>query len=52
MRELRAAHRPVPVEELARVLPDDADRFRRALEGLVTDGLAVASSDGYALPHA
>jgi A/G-specific adenine glycosylase len=52
MRELRAAHRPVPVEELARVLPDDADRFRRALAGLVADGLAVASSDGYALPHA
>lgn len=51
MRELRAAHRPVPAPELARVLPDDPDRFRRALDGLVADGLAVASSDGYALPH-
>lgn len=52
MRELRAAHRPVPRDELARVLPDDPDRFRRAIEGLVADGLAVASADGYALPHA
>lgn len=52
MRELRAAHRPVPAEELARVLPDDTERFHRALDGLVADGLAVASPDGYALPHA
>lgn len=52
MRELRAAHRPVPRDELAQVLPDDPARFRRALDGLVADGLAVASSDGYALPHA
>ncbi|MEI5582766.1 MULTISPECIES: A/G-specific adenine glycosylase [unclassified Agromyces] len=52
MRELRAAHRPVPADDLARVLPDDPERFRRALGGLVADGLAVASPDGYALPHA
>ncbi|MGR2753733.1 A/G-specific adenine glycosylase [Agromyces arachidis] len=52
MRELRAAHRPVPARELATVLPEDPDRFRRALDGLVADGLAVDSRDGYALPHA
>lgn len=49
MRELRAAHRTVPREDLARVLADDA-RLARALDGLVADGLAVRADDGFALP--
>ncbi|MFE5673283.1 A/G-specific adenine glycosylase [Agromyces sp. NPDC056523] len=49
MRELRAAHRPVAREELARLLDDDA-RLERAVEGLVADGLAVRTNGGYALP--
>lgn len=51
MRELRAAHRPVPRDELARALTDDA-RLSRALAGLVADGLAVRSDEGFALPEA
>ena len=51
MRRLRAAHRPVPRDELARVLVDDA-RLSRALDGLVADGLAVRTSEGFALPEA
>jgi A/G-specific adenine glycosylase len=49
MRELRAAHRPVARDELARVL-DDPVRLERAIEGLVADGLAVRAEGGYALP--
>ncbi|BDZ53550.1 HhH-GPD family protein [Agromyces marinus] len=48
MRELRAAHRPVPREDLEPVVPDD--RLGRALTTLVADGLAVHSHGGYALP--
>ncbi|GAA2039771.1 A/G-specific adenine glycosylase [Agromyces tropicus] len=47
LRELRAAHRPVALEELARVVDD---RLDRALEGLVADGLAVRVDGGYVLP--
>ena len=41
MRELRAAHRPVGRDELARSGPD-ATQLERATAGLVADGLAVA----------
>ncbi len=51
MRELRAAHRPVPRAELERLFDDEA-RLTRAIDGLVADGLAVRTSDGYALPEA
>ncbi|HEU4757732.1 MAG TPA: A/G-specific adenine glycosylase [Agromyces sp.] len=51
MRELRAAHRPVRRDELARVLTDGA-RLSRALDGLVADGLAVRTDEGFALPEA
>jgi A/G-specific adenine glycosylase len=51
MRELRAAHRPVPRDELARLLADDA-RLARALDGLVADGLAERTREGFALPDA
>ncbi|MBM7504360.1 A/G-specific adenine glycosylase [Agromyces aurantiacus] len=51
MRELRATHRPVPRDVLAGLLADDA-RLARALDGLVADGLAVATADGFALPEA
>jgi A/G-specific adenine glycosylase len=50
MRELRAAHRPVRRDELTRVLADDA-RLSRALDGLVADGLAVPTDEGFALPQ-
>ncbi|HET8779067.1 MAG TPA: A/G-specific adenine glycosylase [Agromyces sp.] len=45
MRELRAAHRPVERRELE-PLWADAAQLERAIAGLVTDGLAVASADG------
>ncbi|GAA4376239.1 A/G-specific adenine glycosylase [Agromyces bauzanensis] len=52
MRELRAAHRPVPRDELDAVW-SDAAQLARALAGLVDDGLAVAGDDGaLALPDA
>ncbi|WP_438856250.1 HhH-GPD family protein [Agromyces sp. M3QZ16-3] len=51
MRELRAAHRPIPHEELARAVADP-DRLARALDGLVADGLAVLVDGGVALPEA
>lgn len=49
MAQLRAAHRPVPEAELAE-LAEDAEQFRRALAGLVRDGLATRTPAGYALP--
>ena len=53
MRELRAAHRPVGRDELARGLWPDADAARaRRSAGLVADGLAVADDDGLRLPDA
>ncbi|MRX42722.1 HhH-GPD family protein [Agromyces kandeliae] len=51
MRELRAAHRPVPHGELARVVADP-DRLARAVDGLVADGLAARVDGGLALPEA
>jgi A/G-specific adenine glycosylase len=52
MRELRAAHRPVARDELASVWPDAA-QLRRAIAGLVADGLAVAEeNDAIGLPVA
>ncbi|MRG61432.1 A/G-specific adenine glycosylase [Agromyces sp. CFH 90414] len=50
MRELRAAHTPVPRGELAALEPDET-RLDRVLASLVADGLAVGAVDGYALPH-
>lgn len=49
MRELRASHRPVEPEEIEALWPDPAQR-KRALKGLLADGLAVASQGGYVLP--
>jgi A/G-specific adenine glycosylase len=51
MRELRAAHRPVPRAELTSVWADAA-QLDRAIAGLVADGLAVADDHGYTLPAA
>ncbi len=49
---LRDAHGPVPKAALDAVW-DDAVQRERALDGLVTDGLAEALDDGtYRLPHA
>ena len=45
---LREAAAPLPYEALE--WPDDAQR-RRALDGLVADGLAVAVDGGFALPR-
>ncbi|RXZ41091.1 A/G-specific adenine glycosylase, partial [Agromyces binzhouensis] len=45
MRELRAAHRPVPEDELGRVV-SDRDRLTRAVDGLVADGLAARVDGG------
>ncbi|MEV4391153.1 A/G-specific adenine glycosylase [Nonomuraea sp. NPDC049607] len=48
---LRAAHGPVPKTALD-VVWDDAVQRERALDGLVTDGLAEVLDDGtYRLPH-
>jgi A/G-specific adenine glycosylase len=48
---LRAAHGPVPKAALD-VVWDDAVQRERALDGLITDGLAEHLSDGtYRLPH-
>jgi A/G-specific adenine glycosylase len=49
MRELRTAHRPLTADELDALWPHP-DQRRRALDGLLSDGLAVAVDDGYALP--
>lgn len=51
MKELRAAHKPVTAGEISTLWPDAAQR-ERALSGLLSDGLAVASAQGgYTLPH-
>jgi len=50
MRELRAAHRPLAIDELEPLWPDAAQRSR-ALAGLLADGLAVETEDGYTLPQ-
>lgn len=46
---LRERDEPVPTEELAAAWPDQ-DQFRRALAGLITDGLISEGPAGYALP--
>lgn len=46
---LRRAHIPVTATELESVWPDSAQR-ERALDGLLADGLAVATEGGYTLP--
>lgn len=50
MAELRSTHRPIGAAELAGVW-SDPEQLARAIAGLVSDGLAVHSPDGYALPH-
>ncbi len=47
--ELRAVDVPVPAGELTAACPDDAQRSR-AIAGLLSDGLAVRTDAGYALP--
>ena len=47
--ELRASHVPVTAAELEPVWADAAQR-ERAIAGLVADGLAVATPEGYTLP--
>jgi A/G-specific adenine glycosylase len=49
MRELRTAHVPVTHGEIRALWPDAGQRDR-ALTGLVSDGLAVETDDGYLLP--
>ena len=51
MAELRGSDAPVTEAELASVLPDPEVRAR-VLAGLVADGLAVATRDGWTLPGA
>jgi len=51
LRVLRATPHPVQAAKLAEALPDDAARYGRALEGLLKDGLIVATDDDtFALP--
>lgn len=50
LRELGAAHRPLSAEELEPLWPDAAQRDR-ALAGLLADGLAVTTDEGYTLPQ-
>jgi A/G-specific adenine glycosylase len=51
MAALRDSDGPVPIEEIARRWPDDAQRDR-AITGLLADGLAVRTTDGRLhLPH-
>jgi A/G-specific adenine glycosylase len=51
MAELRSTHRPVTDAEIDRLWPD-AQQRRRALAGLLSDGLAVAQeTGGYTLPQ-
>ncbi|MFC6357344.1 A/G-specific adenine glycosylase [Luethyella okanaganae] len=49
MRELRSTHRPVTDTEIEQLWPDAVQRDR-ALTGLLGDGLAIATVDGYTLP--
>ncbi|QDZ13440.1 A/G-specific adenine glycosylase [Humibacter ginsenosidimutans] len=50
LRELGAVHRPLSAEELEPLWPDAAQRDR-ALAGLLADGLAVTTDEGYTLPQ-
>ena len=47
--ELRAADIPVPAHELTAIWTDDVQRSR-AIAALLSDGLAVSTDAGYALP--
>ncbi|HEV7183746.1 MAG TPA: A/G-specific adenine glycosylase [Leifsonia sp.] len=47
--ELRASHLPVTAHEIERLWPDAPQRDR-ALAGLLADGLAVHTANGYLLP--
>ncbi|MBC7723645.1 MAG: A/G-specific adenine glycosylase [Burkholderiaceae bacterium] len=49
MAELRASDVPVTIAQIDSLWTDDVQRSR-SLAGLVTDGLAVVSDGGYALP--
>jgi A/G-specific adenine glycosylase len=49
MARLRESEVPVPRSELDAVWPDAVQRSR-ALAGLVADGLAIRTPDGFALP--
>lgn len=49
LRELRASDTPVPQAVIARLWPDDA-QLRRAVDGLLRDGLAVRSGSDLQLP--
>ena len=49
MAELRASDIPVTRAEIEQVWPDSEQRDR-ALAGLVADGLAIATTEGYLLP--
>ncbi len=51
MAALRDARAPVPLIDLARVWPKDAQR-EKVLLALVADGLATQGEAGYSLPHA
>lgn len=51
MAVLRTARHPVERQELERLSGLTAERFRPALESLVSDGLATASKGRYLLPH-
>jgi A/G-specific adenine glycosylase len=51
MAELRGSDIPVTEAELAGVLPDPEVR-QRILSGLVADGLATGTADGWTLPGA
>ncbi len=49
MAELRAAHVPISEREIDGLWPDRR-QLKRALDGLVVDGLALRTVDGYLLP--
>jgi A/G-specific adenine glycosylase len=49
MAELRATHAPLSEREIDGLWPDRT-QLRRALDGLVSDGLALRTVDGYLLP--
>lgn len=51
LRVLRSTPHPVAAATLAEALPDDSARYGRAIEGLMKDGLIVATGDDFfALP--
>lgn len=50
LRELRHSDTPVPEDFLASLWPD-RQQFQRALDSLVSDGLAIRESEGITLPR-